>query len=294
MITHTRNNSQAPTALDTNNSCKKGVIILGETGVGKSNLGNFIVKKEDFKVSSSTDSETQQINFSESKDIVVIDSPGVNDSSSNEEIEESHLIEIVKAFKKAKNLTTILILLNYQSPRLSRNLEIMIKLFCTVFKISFFIKHLGIVFTRCFDEDGRPEEDELKNKKREWDNKIKNIIKSTLINEEMAQEDIKYFFVNLNPKKKKLDKGTEDEMKKLKLWIISNEPMNTDIVKETDHPGYREEEEEFNYEDKYIEGENLVIKKFKKTRKKLIYVDGSIKYDGDWQKDLVHPETKPI
>ena len=287
-------NSNSVLQNSSSNMNKKGVIILGETGVGKSNLGNFIVKKEDFKVSSSTDSETQQINFSESKDIVVIDSPGVNDSSSNEEIEESHLIEIVKAFKKAKNLTTILILLNYQSPRLSRNLEIMIKLFCTVFKISFFIKHLGIVFTRCFDEDGRPEEDELKNKKREWDNKIKNIIKSTLINEEMTAEDINYFFVNLNPKKKKLDKGTEDEMKKLKLWIISNEPMNTDIVKETDHPGYREEEEEFNYEDKYIEGENLVIKKFKKTRKKLIYVDGSIKYDGDWQIALVHTENKPI
>ena len=170
-------NSNSVLLNSSSNMNKKGVIILGETGVGKSNLGNFIVKKEDFKVSSSTDSETQQINFSESKDIVVIDSPGVNDSSSNEEIEESHLIEIVKAFKKAKNLTTILILLNYQSPRLSRNLEIMIKLFCTVFKISFFIRHLGIVFTRCFDEDGRPEEDELKNKKREWDNKIKNIIK---------------------------------------------------------------------------------------------------------------------
>ena len=74
--------------------------------------------------------------------------------------------------------------------------------FLNALTISFFIRHLGIVFTRCFDEDGRPEEDELKNKKSEWDNKIKNIIKSTLINEEMAQEDIKYFFVNLNPKKR--------------------------------------------------------------------------------------------
>ncbi|MBP3800102.1 MAG: hypothetical protein ILA19_03880, partial [Bacilli bacterium] len=110
-------------------------------------------------------------------------SPGSNDSSLNEDIEEEHLIEIVKAFKKAKYLNTILILLNYQQPRLSKNLKIMVKLFSSVFKISFFLKHLGIVFTRCFDEDGRPEPEELNEKKKEWDKEIKTIIKSTLINE---------------------------------------------------------------------------------------------------------------
>lgn len=122
------------------NTDKKGVIILGETGVGKSNLGNFLTKTQNFKTSSSTNSETQQIAYGESNEIIVIDSPGTNDSSiDNEEIEENHLIDIVKAFKQAKYLNTILILLNYQQPRLSRNLKIMIKLFCSVFKISFFI-----------------------------------------------------------------------------------------------------------------------------------------------------------
>ena len=114
-----------------NNTDKKGVIILGETGVGKSNLGNFLIKSQNFKTSSSTNSETQQIAYGESNEIIVIDSPGTNDSSlDDEEIEEKHLIDIVKAFKQAKYLNTILILLNYQQPRLSRNLKIMIKLFC--------------------------------------------------------------------------------------------------------------------------------------------------------------------
>jgi hypothetical protein len=278
-----------------NNTDKKGVIILGETGVGKSNLGNFLIKSQNFKTSSSTNSETQQIAYGESNEIIVIDSPGTNDSSlDDEEIEEKHLIDIVKAFKQAKYLNTILILLNYQQPRLSRNLKIMIKLFCSVFKISFFIKHLGIVFTRCFDEDGRPDEEELNRKRNEWDNDLKELIKSTLINEELTDDKIQYFFVNLNPKKSKLDKGTEEEMKRLKLWIICNEPMNTDIVEETKHPGFTEEEEEQTYEEKNIEGEILVIKKFKKTRKKLIYVDGTVKYDGDWQTVLTETEEKPI
>ena len=275
-------------------SDKKGVIILGETGVGKSNLGNFLIKANDFKTSSSTNSETQHVFYGESKEIIVIDSPGANDSSQNDDIEEEHLIEIVKAFKKAKYLNTILILLNYQQPRLSKNLKIMIKLFSSIFKISFFLKHLGIVFTRCFDEDGRPEQADLDEKKKEWDKEIKLIIKSTLINEELTDDKIQYFFVNLNPKKKKLDKGTDEEMTRLKLWIISNEFINTDIVEENDHPGYKEEEEEQEYEEKNIEGEKLVIKKFKKIRKKLIYIDGSVKYDGDWVTSLVETREEAI
>ena len=275
-------------------SDKKGVIILGETGVGKSNLGNFLIKANDFKTSSSTNSETQHVFYGESKEIIVIDSPGANDSSQNDDIEEEHLIEIVKAFKKAKYLNTILILLNYQQPRLSKNLKIMIKLFSSIFKISFFLKHLGIVFTRCFDEDGRPEQEDLDEKKKEWDKEIKLIIKSTLINEELTDDKIQYFFVNLNPKKKKLDKGTDEEMTRLKLWIISNEFINTDIVEENDHPGYKEEEEEQEYEEKNIEGEKLVIKKFKKIRKKVIYIDGSVKYDGDWVTSLVETREEAI
>ncbi len=275
-------------------SDKKGVIILGETGVGKSNLGNFLIKANDFKTSSSTNSETQHVFYGESKEIIVIDSPGANDSSQNDDIEEEHLIEIVKAFKKAKYLNTILILLNYQQPRLSKNLKIMIKLFSSIFKISFFLKHLGIVFTRCFDEDGRPEQEDLDEKKKEWDKEIKLIIKSTLINEELTDDKIQYFFVNLNPKKKKLDKGTDEEMTRLKLWIISNEFINTDIVEENDRPGYKEEEEEQEYEEKNIEGEKLVIKKFKKIRKKLIYIDGSVKYDGDWVTSLVETREEEI
>ena len=288
-------NTNNSTPCPNSDSNKKGVIVLGETGVGKSNFGNFLIKSQKFKISSSTNSETQQVSYGESSQIIVIDSPGINDSSlDDEEIEEKHLIDIVKEFKQAKYLNTILILLNYQQPRLSRNLKIMIKLFCSIFKISLFMKHLGIVFTRCFDEDGRPSEEELAQRRNEWDQQIKLIIKSTLINEELTDDKIQYFFVNLNPKKSKLEKGTEEEMKRLKLWIISNDLMNTDVVEKSKHPGYKEEEEEQELEEKNIEGENLVIKKIKKIRKKLIYIDGTVKYDGDWQIASTETRTEPI
>lgn len=70
--------------------------------------------------------------------------------------------------------------------------------------------------------------------------------------------------------------------------------MNTEIVEESNHPGYTEEQEEQEYEEKNIEGEKLVIKKFKKVRKKLIYVDGSVKYDGDWITVLVDTREETI
>lgn len=294
MITDTKNNSQAPTVLDSNNSCKKGVIILGETGVGKSNFGNFLIKDNKFEISPSPNSMTLNVQQGESKEIIVLDTPGVNDTSTDENIEEKHLIEITKAFKDEKNLNTILILLNYQTPRLSRNLKIMIKLFCSVFKISFFLKHLGIVFTRCFTDDGRPDDEELNQKRIEWDIEIKKLIKNSLINEQLTEDKIQYFFVNLNPKKKVLDQKTEEEMIRCKLWIVSNEYMNTDIIKVEKNPGCTEKEEEEFFEEKSIEGENLIIKKFKKTRKKLIYVDGSIKYEGDWETSLIDEQKKPI
>ena len=79
-------------------------------------------------------------------------------------------------------------------------------------------------------------------------------------------------------------------MKRLKLWIISNDFMNTDIVEESKHPGYKEEEEEDEKEEKNIEGEYLITKIIKKKRKKLIYIDGTVKYDGDWQ--IVSTETR--
>jgi GTP-binding protein EngB required for normal cell division len=276
-------------------SRKKGVIMLGETGVGKSNLGNFLLNKNLFDVSDLLKSQTQFVSKGESNDIFALDTPGVNDTSMNENLDEEHLTDIVKSFKKEKDLNSILILLNYQNTRLARNLKIMIKLFCAIFHISFFIEHLAIIFTRCFDEDGRPNDEELNKKKKQYDNEIKAIIKSTIINEEWNESNtIQYFFVNLNPKKKTLDEKTKEEMLRLKLWIISNDYMNTDIVQIEKHPGYKEEDEVEEFQEKRIVGEKLVIKTFKKSRKKLIYVDGSVKYEGDWKITLINEKEEII
>lgn len=70
--------------------------------------------------------------------------------------------------------------------------------------------------------------------------------------------------------------------------------MNTDIVKIEKHPGYKEEDEVEVFEEKNIVGEKLVIKTYKKSRKKLIYVDGSVKYEGDWNITLINEKQEVI
>ena len=134
-------------------SRKKGVIMLGETGVGKSNLGNFLLNKNVFDVGDLLKFRTQFVSKGESNDIFALDTPGVNYTSMNENFYEEHLTDIVKSFKKEKDLNSILILLNYQNPR---NLKITIKLFCAIFHISFFIEHLAIILQRpslCYPRD---------------------------------------------------------------------------------------------------------------------------------------------
>jgi adenylate kinase family enzyme len=56
-------------------SGKKGVIMLGEIGVGKSTLGNFLLKKKLFDISDSLICKAKFFSKGESKDIFVIDIP---------------------------------------------------------------------------------------------------------------------------------------------------------------------------------------------------------------------------
>ena len=70
---------------------KTSILILGETGNGKSSLGNFILNKENaFSTSDNTSSETKETNGKygegDTKNIFVIDTPGLQDPEGKDKI----------------------------------------------------------------------------------------------------------------------------------------------------------------------------------------------------------------
>lgn len=58
------------------------IMLIGETGVGKSQLGNFLLQNNSFIVGDHDGSETKKISESSSKienmNVTIIDTPGLN------------------------------------------------------------------------------------------------------------------------------------------------------------------------------------------------------------------------
>lgn len=74
------------------------LLLVGETGTGKSSLGNFIVGEEVFEVSDDADACTKNTIRKISKldpQISVLDTPGLQDSKGRDKVHYDQMVKII-------------------------------------------------------------------------------------------------------------------------------------------------------------------------------------------------------
>ncbi len=147
------------------------ILLLGETGVGKSTLGNYIIGKDQFLTNGGGNRKTTEIagEISERKeyrDIYVIDTPGTQDTK----LEDSKFLEELKMNFNHKNagIRAICILINFSQPRFMSYVQQQMHIYCQLFPIETFWEHVAIVFSKAYYYT--PEED-LNSRKEELESK---------------------------------------------------------------------------------------------------------------------------
>lgn len=127
------------------------LLLLGETGVGKSSLGNLILNEPNaFSISDKPESETKITcgKISKDKNIFVIDTPGFQDSQGKD---KEHLEQMIEYIKIQNKLHGIILVFNYyenkESNSLSKSNKTNLEIIKNIFKGIDIGGRMGIFFT---------------------------------------------------------------------------------------------------------------------------------------------------
>ena len=152
----------------TQNSDIISVILVGGTGVGKSQLGNIILNKEVFKVGNTFNSETKEKKEEFGRlgnlDVRVIDTPGFFDTEEHNMNNIDIQKKIVKLFIDDKSIDGIIFVFNFQELRKGQHYKDLIKDLKNIFEIDILKKRLKIIFTHADYGEGYDEDEEKKQK----------------------------------------------------------------------------------------------------------------------------------
>jgi tRNA U34 5-carboxymethylaminomethyl modifying GTPase MnmE/TrmE len=127
------------------------LVLLGESGAGKSQLGNFILKSEDeFEIGVEDISKTDRIlsrsNYIDGTEVTIVDTPGYKDTNS-EKKDDVLLNSIVTFFKGNNSIDGIIYVENFGVERKYKRDKILVNYLKTIFGEQFLSQRLKVVFT---------------------------------------------------------------------------------------------------------------------------------------------------
>ena len=263
-----------------NNPISAKLLLVGETGNGKSSLGNFILNRKVFSVSDNPKAETKitrgEYGIDNTKDIFVIDTPGLQDS---EGADKEHLVQMVDYIKNNPGLQAIIIVFNFHQPRLALYIKTLIKLLCNIFPGANFWSYVGLVWTKFYYYLPQEVKNQSQNTVSKLMLEILDLVREA--NGDNTINSFPTFFVDSDFEKK--DQFSCDEINRLIAWVHQLIPLDVSKVKKAD-PVIKEIIEESDIKvTKNVIGNVEHIKKEYFKRNKNIHYDGNVSYS-NWIK----------
>ena len=174
------------------------IMLIGETGVGKSQLGNFLLQKEFFKVGHNKKSETDKISEGSSNignmRVTIIDTPGFNDTLGRD---EQNMNLIVEKFQNDSLIDGMILVYSYKGPRKVPKHEELLKNLITIFGKDLLENRLKVIITNRTVGEERDDVEEQKEETQKKD--IKNFLLDMVKEDDMLfvntkMKFYKYFF----------------------------------------------------------------------------------------------------
>lgn len=213
------------------------ILLIGDTGAGKSSFGNYYLREDVFEADDSEKPVTKDVVI-KSRTIDgctrwVIDTEGLNDGQSISSIQIQNLAKILKAYERGIN--AIAIIINGQNDRFSQGVKDIVKFAYYAFGTKETLKHICVVFTKCYTKTN-PKRDR---KQKNYMNAVKNYLSEISGTPLEDVPEIPVFFVDCYP-----EGENSDSLANLNLFhgfAVNRSPIETKQFKEA---SYREDHEE--------------------------------------------------
>lgn len=253
------------------------ILLIGKTGHGKSQLGNFLLQNPNaFVVSAGADSETHLTEKKTVGNVTIIDSPGLMDSKGRD---NQHYKQMMESIKCLSSLNGILIVFNSQETRLSSDLQDMIRTICNNFNFETMKNNIGFVFTKYYAKSEEKKK-KIKISKEEEVKKCEAVIEKFY--KKKLGKNLRSFFIDSDLDDP--DEFSEKTRLEIIMWMHELTYVNCQELEVKDNINHRREFYKFDTNESKTEDENFNYRTVHKLRKKYaINLEDKEIPLGDWE-----------